>query len=302
MKDNKIGHIILMTGCSNDCIFCLLGKDHIETEESIKKQEFKAWNNLLKYKKEGIKDIEVSGSDPLEYKKIIPMLKCIKKMGFNSIKIATHGKNLSNFEFAKKIVLSGADIFTIPIYGSNNLIHESVSGIKGSFEETISGIENIKKLNKKIAISCLVLEQNKNNLIDILKLGTKYNVMNFCFNMTYLVKDDSNYIIPVKDIGKYMANFFKYIIKTKANISFNEFPYCVFTNIDSEILINSNKIFNSQKKYTFLGDKSGSIQTPPFKVKIKHKICKNCKANNICDGFFKTDIEKFGVGNLKSLK
>ena len=238
MNDSKIGHIILMTGCSNDCIFCLLGKNHIETEESIKKQEIKAWKNLQRYKKEGVTDIEISGSDPLEYSKIIPMLKCIKKMGFQNIRIATHGKNLSNFNFTHELINAGVNLFTIPIYGSNSLIHDKITRIKGSYAHTIQGIKNVNKLNKKIAISCLVLEYNKNNLIDIVRLGMKYDVMNFCFNMTYLVQENNFYFIPVKDLGKYMSKVFKFIIKSKSNVCFNEFPYCVFEGINPKILIN----------------------------------------------------------------
>ena len=150
MENEKNGFLIPMTGCSNDCIFCIKGKNYRVSNESIKKQEGEILKNIIKFKKEGITEIIISGSDSIEYPKIIQLVKYLKRQGFKKITIATHGKNLSEKNFAENIVGAGVDLFTLPIYGSKPEIHDSVTRVKGSFNATIKGIKNVKDLNIEI--------------------------------------------------------------------------------------------------------------------------------------------------------
>jgi len=85
MSFHKKGGILLGPGCSNRCPFCISGNGEKQTKEQLKKQEVGIWKDLLSYKKKGYKDIEISGSDPLEYDKIVPLVKYIKKCGFKNI-------------------------------------------------------------------------------------------------------------------------------------------------------------------------------------------------------------------------
>lgn len=164
MSDYTIGGIIIDPGCSNHCIFCR-GRS-LANVHSIKTQEHKIEESIKYFVKKKINHIEISGGDPIEYEKIVQLINLLRKKGFVFIQLSTHGRRFADKEFASQISGSGLKKVRIPIYGSNSEIHDSVTHSKGSFDETVKGIINLNSYapEVEIQISCLVLQQNKNNL------------------------------------------------------------------------------------------------------------------------------------------
>ncbi|MHA2011670.1 MAG: radical SAM protein [Candidatus Helarchaeota archaeon] len=295
--------IILNPSCSNNCVFCTAG-GHKAKESDIRKQEINVAKNLIDFKKKQIKKIEISGSDPIEYKKLIPLVVYIKKLGFEFVQLSTHGKKLSDKKFLEKLILAGIDRFRIPIYGSDSKIHDSVTRCKGSFNETMTGIENIVKEypNIELQISCLIVKQNKNDLINIVNLIKQYGINDFYFSIPCVPNNDYSYYIPFKNLGKYVRKIYNYCIKKNININFMEIPYCVFGFFDDRI--NNFSKPPSLGKYCQPPKEFRSLKKdwPTYRVKKKLNICNRCKYKDFCDGFFINDIDKFGIGNLKPIK
>ena len=81
--------VIIDPGCTAFCAFCK-APDRFP-ESSIRRQEMGIAKDLLSYRKQGIDSIEVSGSDPIEYTKIVGLIRYIQKLGFKKIMLNTHG-------------------------------------------------------------------------------------------------------------------------------------------------------------------------------------------------------------------
>ena len=301
--NSEWGAVILNPSCSNNCIFCTAG-GHKAEESDIKKQEINVVRNLIHFKTIGIKKIEISGSDPIEYTKIISLVSYIKKKGFEFIQLSTHGKKLSDKLFLKKIISAGVDKFRIPIYGSNSKIHDSVTRCKSSFNQTIEGIENIvnKYPDIQLQISCLILKQNKDDLINIVDLMNHYGINDFYLSIPCIPNNDYSYYIPFKELGKYVRKVYDYASKINFNIKFMEIPYCIFGFFDKRINNFSEpphlgKYCQPPKEF-----RTNKKDWPSYRLKKKVDICNNCKCKDFCDGFFINDIDKFGIGNLKPIK
>lgn len=300
----QTGYIILLSECSNQCVFCAVEKIR-ENPVTLQTQELQHRQKLSQMRAQGFTRLIISGSDPIEYPGIVNLLRIAKESGFDAIGVATHGKQLSKLEFARFLIDAGADYFTIALYGSLPEIHDSVTKVAGSFKQTVEGIRNVKSLKKEVYISMMPVRQNRNDLIGIAKLAKELGVTSVSCNMTYLTtsatnaKEPSEFYIPTKDLPRYMSPLYEYLLKTNSQMSFLEFPYCLFETIEPEIIINSQMIMHSQTKYTFLKDqKSG---TAPHRDKVKTDICRECRANERCDGFFRLDIERYGTGDLKPI-
>lgn len=298
-----IGAIILNTGCSQRCVFC--GSRPKIKGLALKIEEIKVYKNILYLKKEGIKKIEISGSDPIEYNKIIELIRYLKDEGFEFVQLSTHGTKLSNPSFLNKLISSGVDKLRIPIYGSKANIHDSITQTPGSFNRVIKGIKLLKKKsNIDIQISCLIVQQNKDDLINIVNLVVnELKVDDFYFSIPCIVKGDSSFYIPIKDIVPYVRKLYNYILKNNYRIKFLEIPFCVFGKFDT-IHINNTISPPNLGKYNQPPPlvKTSIPNLPSYRLKKKISLCKNCIAFNYCDGFFANDIDKFGTGNLKPLK
>jgi MoaA/NifB/PqqE/SkfB family radical SAM enzyme len=303
-----IGGIILNPGCSLSCVFCGGCKKPAESE--MKEQSLKVYKNLEDLKEKGYKKITISGSDPIEYKYITELIRFIKEEeGFEWVQLSTHGGRLANSSFLKKLILSGIDELRIPIYGSTAKIHDSVTQKKGSFDDIITGIKNLLKETSRvnIQISSLILKENKNDLLNIVNLIDKLGIKNLYFSIPCLVnnlsQDYSSFYIPFKNLGPYLKKLYKYALKVNDKIFFLEIPFCVFGAFNPKNIKNTSLPPNLGKYCQPPNIYKTSISDlPSYRVKKKIKICNNCRASSHCDGFFSNDINRYGIGNLKSIR
>ncbi|MBN2422215.1 radical SAM protein [Candidatus Woesearchaeota archaeon] len=287
MAEPKTGVIIISPGCKNRCVFCLNTYTRPLTAEGIRNQEIIIAKKLIKYKKQGCENINISGNDALEYDKLVPMIKYIKKIGFKQILLCTHGRISQNSGLIIELIDAGVTSFRIPVYGSNAEIHDSVTQAIGSFDEAIRGIKLINEAGKsQLRLLTVVVQQNKEDLIGILKLAMSFNPVNFGIDVAHLYPDVKSYsfCVPYAELGKYLRELIEFKIKNNIpNISFNDIPYCVFGR-DYEFINMPKNAFKHEKP------------------KVKVPMCRSCSLSYKCEGFFLNDIKRFGIGNLKPLK
>jgi len=286
MKKDKLAFIIIGTKCSNKCVFCKKTYAPPALEKELKIQEIQTYKSLISYREKGYKNISITGNDPLEYEKIVPLIKYIRKIGFDRIIFCTHGRVPKDNDIMKQLIDSGVTFIRIPIYGSNAKIHESITQTKGSFEETMNGIKSIKKLSKNISLGLItvIVQQNKKDLLNITKLALKFNPYNLQIEVAHLypgVKDQS-FCVPYKDLGRFVKKLVDYRFRMNINIDFNDIPYCVF-GADYDFVNMPLNLLSHEKP------------------KGKLDMCNNCKVSYKCDGFFMNDIKKYGIGDLKPI-
>lgn len=303
MSIKEFGAVILSPGCNNNCVFCKVGEIDRTGYIRLKLQKYKAFMNLKNFKKKGITDIEISGSDPIEVKDITQFIRKIKKNGFKFVQLSTHGKRLSDASFLDKLIESGIDKIRIPLYGSNAEIHDSITRSKGSFDATIEGIKKLleKTARIQVQVSSLIVKQNKNDLIGLIKLMSELNIRDFYFTIPCVPDKDYSYYIPLKDLGPYVKRAYDYAQRIYFKLVFMEIPFCVFGKYS--LLIKNRcgppdlgKYCQPPKEHN-----SGLKDLPSYRLKKRVEICNKCRYWRICDGFFVNDVDKFGVEGLRPL-
>jgi len=302
MAYKEWGAVILIPGCKNHCLFCqkIPQSDLLE----LKKQEINVAKNLTDLKSQGVQGIDISGNDPIEYDKIVSLVKYIKDSGFDNIQISTHGRNLSEPKILNGIINSPLNKLRIPLYGSKPKTHDMVTQSAGSFSETLKGIKGILEKTKavKIQVSFLITKQNKNDIINFVKLMQRLKITDYYLSVPFIKNDDYSYYIPLKSLGKYVKPAFNYAHKNLFPIKFMEIPFCVFgefnENINNNILPpNMGEHCQPRKKF-----KSKIKDMPSYRLKKKLSICKKCRCFDFCDGFLVNDINRYGIGNLEPIK
>lgn len=300
----QYGGVILSPSCSLSCVFC--GGHKKTSDVELRKQEILAYKNLQYFKQQGLKKIAISGSDPIEYKKIAELIQYIKQEGFEFVQLSTHGTRLVGPSFFKKLTSSGIDIFRMPIYGSNPKTHDAVTRTPGSFTKLVTGIKNLirKKPNIKIQLSCSIVEQNKRDLLNIFDfVNDKLGIKNFYFSIPCLQEKDSSFYVPFKDLSSYAKPLYNYALKANNEIKFLEIPFCIFgklnlTNIDNKCVPPNLGKYNQPPEPV----KTSIPDLPSYRLKRKPKMCLGCQAFDYCDGFFINDIDHFGTGKIRPIK
>jgi MoaA/NifB/PqqE/SkfB family radical SAM enzyme len=314
LKQKNMGGIILRPYCSNNCVFCVFcGTTSKVSEKELKIQEIKALKNIHHLRKKGYRQLEISGNDPLDYDKIIPLIKYIKKQGFDFIRLSTHGLKFADENFLREFVKSGINEVNIPLYGSKAEIHDSVTRNKGSFEKILKGIKQLKKTDIKVRLSSLLLEHNKDDLINILKLMKEIKADRISFSIPCLSNTfnlfhyifftfNLSYYIPFKDQRKFLVNLDKFAEINNFNISFTEIPYCVFGYFAKHIDNQSSPPDLGKYNQPDNRLRTPAKDLPKYRLKRKEHICRDCSVADKCDGFFVRDVERYGIGNLQPIR
>ena len=304
-KNGYCSIILNPPSCSLSCVFCPSSSQVIPSSES-KESLKRAYKNLKYFKEAGFKRIEIGGNDPAEHDKIIDLVHKIKKDGFEFIQLLTNGTKLASFVFLNDLVSAGINRFVIPVYGSNAKIHDSITQTPGSFNQTMRGVKNIlNKKNVQLKIHCLLLRQNKSNWLPIVNLVNDLGIKELDLSIPQLNVDSySSFYVPIKNLGPSIKKLYNHVMRINDNFMFHEIPFCVFGKLNTKNINNLTPISNlgKYKQDALLKKYRSPIpNVPSYRLKKKTVICKGCRASHYCDGFFASDIDKFGTGKLQRL-
>ncbi|MFH0875073.1 MAG: radical SAM protein [archaeon] len=164
--------IFLGTKCNNNCIFCISKPDSLNEELSLDDAKI----NLLNGFNDGCREVHFTGSEPTIRSDFLKIISLAKQIGFEKIKITTNGRMFSYPSFCKRSVASGLTGIIFSLHGHISSLHDSLTCTKGSFNELISGIKNIKKYNLVMETNTTIVKQNLNYLSDIADLLVSFNL------------------------------------------------------------------------------------------------------------------------------
>ena len=291
------GAIQVIVNCSSKCVFCASNKGYLSKEavgrrasgDYLSTMEKSIRETLNKYKEQGIRIIEISGDDPLDYKNLFSLLDEIRHMGFESVGISTHGKQLADLDFLDRLIGYGVNRFNIPLYGQSAKVHDAITNTEGSFDRVMGGLKNIIQRGINVDVSCLVLEGNKTDLLGIAFLMGELGVKTLNFTMPCITRVDfQGHYIPYSEIGEYVTAVLGSIQGTDLPGRFIDFPPCVFKMQDSERIINEKELGVGSIIY-------------PHRIKVKTEMCQKCDARDSCGGFYQEDVSRFGTGALRPI-
>lgn len=290
LNDDDVSTILISPGCSNKCVFCQQTFSHPGSEDRariLKSQEIDIVKKLAEAKANGKKGISITGCDPFEYTKLVPIVRYIKSLGFKEIRICTHGKiRKGNEKMISDLADAGLTRLRIPLYGSTAEIHDSVTQVPGSFQDLMNTMYAAYALRNKIetSIVTLALAQNKHDLLNIVRYGFQFEVkrINLDVSHVYPIVKDHSFCISYKDLSDNIKDLFDYVQKNKLNVFFCDIPYCIF-GCDSKNIVMPRNIFEKEKP------------------KGKFEMCKRCKLSFKCDGFFLNNVAEWGLGDIKPI-
>lgn len=187
--------------CNESCVHCFNpGASHSSQEKSNRKTDElttdEAYKFLLDIKKSGVFRLLITGGEVFLRKDIFQIIEFAKKNRF-SITLFTNGVLLDE-EKIKKL----RDLFItrieMSIYSSKPEVHDSITRLKNSYEDTINAAEIMTKVGLNVAIKMISMKDTINDADDFLKKCEEIGVEGQVdFNMSPGV-DGSNY--PTKNL------------------------------------------------------------------------------------------------------
>ncbi len=305
----KSAVIIDLNCCKNSCLFCnpqRLIKSKV-CEKDLKNIEIKLLRQAGDLYKKGLnRYVEISGSDPIEYRKIAPFINYLKnELKCGTVMLSTHGRDLHNEKLVKDLKRAGLDELRIPLYGSTATVHDSVTQERGSFKETLKGIKNIVKHAPaiKMKISSLIMKQNHRDLLKTFNLANEYaSEIMFSIPCISNLRYAQKFALPFEKIRNSLLSLLALSEKTEKPFSISDIPFCVFGFFRKNIINLTGPPATSSAYSIPDVYKSGIANLPNYRVKRRLRICDSCYFRFKCDGFFNNYLDLFGVPPFKPLK
>jgi len=131
--------IFVGSRCNNNCLYCneKNGSRNPELSDIVAKI---AHNG-------GLDSVEFYGGDPTLRSDLFSILDAARNQAFKRIKIVTNARALADIDAAVKTVESGCYFFEVKVHHHQPDIHDYVTQVKGSLQQTVEGIRNLRRIN-----------------------------------------------------------------------------------------------------------------------------------------------------------
>ena len=232
-----------------------------------------------------------------------------KSVGFKNISITTNGRMFSYKRFANKIIKSGLTDLVFSIHGHCAKLHDSLTRVKGSFDQLFSGINNVKEIGGcNVGSNTTIVKKNYVFLPEIGKFISSIGIRNSEFIFVDPTKGlaKKNFMSIVPRISLVAPYVHRCLDLAKLN-NFNHWhiryvPVCYFLSYQ-------NQISEIQEARTFLPEhiapdfKNFNVaQSRQSLARIKPAKCRTCSKYNICEGIWKEYYFYYGSKELKPIK
>ena len=270
--DSSIDNYFFVTAkCNSNCIMCP------SPDIARKNGNNTAVDNLIELAKHiptDTKHLTVTGGEPFlvgeDLFRFIDYLK--NKFEETEFLFLTNGRVFAIDSYVQKLVevIPNYSIVAIPIHGSTETIHDSISQAKNSFVQTKRGIRALLKNKIRVELRIVVSRLNVDDLDNIAKLITdefpriEY-VSIMAMEMTGSARVNKDLVwIPYSRAGEGIENAVFTLLKSGIDVKLYNFPLC-----------------SVRKEFWPLCEKSIS----PDKVRYSDE-CDICKMRKSCGGIF----------------
>ena len=288
--------------CNNHCRFCVQGnKREIYPDKTT--QEIK---KILRKSRKEYEGVVFTGGEPTIRKDLPELVSFAKDLGFKVIQIQSNGRMFSYKEYCREIIKRGANEFALALHGHTSDLHDSLTTSPGSFEQTTTGIANLRSLGQPVLMNTVITKPNYQYLPEISKLlvNLKVNQFQFAFiHINQLILHNKKLIqeiVPRKsEVMPYVKKGLKIGINAGIRVMTEAIPYCFMKGYEDYI---AEKIIPDGAVY----DADWSIKDyRKYRVtegKLKGPKCRECKYFKVCEGPWKEYPQIFGWSEFKPVK
>ena len=263
--------IFLGAKCNSNCVMC-------PASENERSNGFSYSRDLLmkyiSYLPDDLEYLVITGGEPtMQVGLFLEVLDRVKeKYPSTQVLLLTNGRSLSNEWLFKQVCEKRPNKLriAIPIHADTPELHDSITQIKNSFQQTILALTRLMNSGIDIEIRIVVTKKNCDRLLEIAKLIVVRFPNVFCINFIGLeprgncaMNFDDVYIDHNTSFEK-SKNAIDYLISHGYDVGLYNYPLCA---IDRDYWSIASKSISSYKN-------------------VYHPDCDKCNVQKICGGFF----------------
>lgn len=171
--------------CNHLCTFCY--NSPTGAREMTTEQIFEV---LRKVADMGVLYVTLTGGEAMCHKDFFKIGAEVRRLGM-ALRIYSNGYLLADKRMVRRVKELDPIEVEISIHGGRPETHDALTRIKGSFEKTVKGLENLKEAGVKLLLKCPITRLNQDELFEIKALGDRLGT-HISYDAVITPKDDGN--------------------------------------------------------------------------------------------------------------
>jgi len=290
--------------CNNNCLHCYTGGPH-ETHEMSTEEWMRVIDKCVDL---GIFTLTFTGGEPTLREDLPDLLRYAQKRG-EVTGLVTNGRILKDPEYVKTLDEAGLDYVQITLESHIPEVHDSITRIPGSWNETVQGIRNVEKSQIYLSTNTTLNKRNYESFLETIDFIKSLGVAAFgCNSLIYsgsATKIAGDFTLNIDELKRILPEIHERagILDLKFNW-FTPTQYCQLNPLELGLGIKScsacrmnmcvdpeGEVYPCQSYFKSLGnilvDDWSAIWNHPICKEIRERKyvpekCENCPELTIC--------------------
>lgn len=194
--------------CNLRCTHCMIETTmhHLDPQDDAQLQavldhnrEHRQWDGLI-----------LTGAEITLRRDLPEIARRASAHGFLHVRLQTHGMRLADPAYCRELIDSGIDEFFISITAADPETHDTITGVPGSFEKALRGLENLEAFDHVSSMTNTVITaQSYRDLpavVDRLAHLRRLVQMDFWGYWPMTETDDKNLLVPYSESVPYLRD------------------------------------------------------------------------------------------------
>jgi Radical SAM superfamily len=300
--------------CQLRCLFCAA---NIPIRQSRRSMRFRETIKAISECNKG-DYLVLSGGEPTLTPGFVALVNYANSRELKII-LQTNGLRFSDLDFAEQVVDAGITEIGIPIYSNKPHIHDSLTGVQGSFETSIKAIKNILSIRKqkgkpyfelKLLISKTTLLENEGviDLIPSFEFPPDRILLKFMVQSKSALRSElyDHLFISMTDAAGGVNRIINKLKQTGIHFWIDGYPLCLIDNKNLPSVLaehSARSISGASIPYRYF-DPYNSDGLNNYIVGSSD-LCSHysdCKIGHLCPGPEKTYVSLYGTDEIASIK
>lgn len=304
-------YIYLDERCNQNCVFCVAYEKGESRFGSMSTNDAKKTIKEFARHKRGT--IVFSGGEPTIRNDLPEIIKYAGNFdNVESISIVTNGVRLVDKNYFGKLVKADQKnkmSFSLSLHSHKKKISELLTASNGTFDKTISGIENVIRSKKNASIYQVITSKNYKDIPEFCEyINRKYPqikwiVFAYPFPQGRALLNDWIYV-KISLLRPYLIKAFRFLEKKNYVIKVancGQLPLCALPNFEEKVI--DPRFFTQENVIGMTGQKDFQdfeyiTDEWTIRNKGKNKKCQKCIFNKICQGLWKKYVDLFGLDGI----
>lgn len=163
--------------CNNNCYFCV--QAHKKPFGNRPKVDIK--KDIRDAKKAGCSELVFTGGEFTIRDDAVELIQYATNSGFSHIQLQSNHRMLSDINLCKEYIKAGVTEFGPAIHGHTAKLHDYLTRVPGSFNQTTQAIKNLKQLKQRVMTNSVVVKPNYRYVPQIAQMLVDLGVDQFQF-------------------------------------------------------------------------------------------------------------------------